>query len=159
MIRTIGGTLGVLFLSCLIGIILAAEPITSPPSLNNIPPDPCQYHVHGTTTQIIFSHFSKPVRTVDGSKLNHIIARAQFEIVQSIVKNRPPGDGLIAQPNFDWHLGRLHIRINNPDLRLKWSVMSETLEGIRDWYPVMTEFGILDETGVLVGKGSIGEGY
>lgn len=37
--------------------------------------------------------------------------------------------------------------------------MSDALEGIREWYPTMMEFAILDDVGELVGKGSVGEGY
>lgn len=77
MMRPFDGALGLAVFFHLIGLILAAGPIIPRPSLNDIPPDPCQFDVYGTTTKLIFSHFSKPIRQVDEGKLNNIIARAQ----------------------------------------------------------------------------------
>jgi len=85
----------------------------------------------------------------------------RYEIVQGAIKAR--GDAPIAQPNFEWHLGRLHVRLNNPNLELTWMVMSEAIQGLRMWGWdvgfITTEFTILDDTVGPVGSGTIGMGY
>ena len=81
----------------------------------------------------------------------------RYDIVQGVVKDH--GDRRISQPNFDWHLGRLYVRTNSPQLQLTWSMLSQALQGILDFWPVITEFQIIHDTQGFVATGSVGYGY
>ena len=85
----------------------------------------------------------------------------RYEIAQAVIQHR--GDGRIAQPNFEWGRGLLHVRANNPNLELTWRMLSEAIHGLRAWgwdvAWIAAEFTILDQKLGPVGSGSIETGY
>ncbi|KAF6236260.1 hypothetical protein HO173_005891 [Letharia columbiana] len=130
---------------------------TPPPNPARPPLDPTQLRVHGTTTSLVFGKYTAPVSPFD---LVGIVEKAQFEIVQSVVKAR--GDAPIAQPTFEWRHGRLYVRVEH-ELALTWLVMAEALHGLRDFGDEYgfwgLSFTVLDDTAGIVGSGSVGVGY
>lgn len=122
-------------------------------------PDPYQARVYGTRTSLVFSGFSKPYNNVNCADIYTIGARAQYEIVQNVVRNR--GDGPIAQPNFQWHRYKTALTFNHKlDDELTWLMLSQAIQGVVDFgwdvgCLTIGEIVILDDTLGIVGTGEL----
>ena len=109
-----------------------------------------------TTTSLIFSKYGPSVYF---APVLNLIARAQYQIGRAIAEAH--GDGPISQPNFEWSVGNLYIRISRPLAQedLTWLMLEDTLEGLRLFYALYgwfeTSITILDDTEGPVGSGSV----
>ena len=115
--------------------------------------------VPGTTTSLIFSKYGPPIHFQTFLELTAI---TQYQIIKAVIAAH--GDEAIQQSNFEWSRQKLFIRISRPLARddLTWSILSDTLEGLRvffdsyGWFE--TSITILDDTAGPVGDGSISFG-
>ena len=121
------------------------------------PPDPYQLRVPDTSTSLVLGKYTGPITD---STLLAILAKAEYEVVKSVVQAR--GDGPIAQPTFEWRHGRTYVRMQH-ELVLSWLTMAEALYGIvqfgYDYGYLGCEFSVLDDTAGVVASGSVGIGY
>ncbi|MCJ1450872.1 hypothetical protein MMC28_001206 [Mycoblastus sanguinarius] len=113
--------------------------------------------VSGTTTSLIFSKYGPPI---GDSTFLTLIANAQYQIVQAVIAAR--GDGPVPQPNFEWEVRNLYVRISRPlaQTDLTWLMLADTLEGLREFFEGLrgwfeTEITILDDRAGPVGSGSV----
>lgn len=113
--------------------------------------------VPGTTTSLIFSKYGPPI---SDTTLLTLIANAQYQIVQEVVAAH--GDGPVTQPNFEWEVRKLYVRISRPlaQTDLTWLMLADSLEGLRAFFDGLsgwfeTEITILDDTAGPVGSGCV----
>ena len=132
--------------------------IPTQPSAPSVP-DPFQQRIHGTSTSLILGKYGARVSALD---LVGIVAKAQYQIVNAVVRAR--GDGPVEQPTFEWRHGRLYVRVEQQHrLELSWLVMAEALSGVLEFGYTFgffgCEFTVLEDTVGVVGSGSVGVGY
>ena len=138
--------------------------LMSSPRSDDIPQDPFQMRIRDTTITLIFGKYGKPPSARDAlsyrDTLLYLLFRAQAEIVKNVVTNR--GDGTIPTPNIIWRHAHHFVTVNQ-HLQLPWSILSQSLMGLMDFYDrfyAMTlSVMILEDKAGILGELTVGIGY
>ncbi|KAL8707758.1 MAG: hypothetical protein Q9220_007278 [cf. Caloplaca sp. 1 TL-2023] len=145
--------------------VLAAGPLTprANPSVQaslNVPNQPSQVNVPGTTISVILDKY-QPVIPIEATRYLWILASAHYSIIKSILA--APNDPIIHTPNLEWHLGKPFISSNTREFKMTWEMLAHALQGIDNFYDnygfMLLTATVLDHNLGWVGTIEVGSGY